>query len=129
MSVLTVASPSIASTPDVVSSAPGSVRVHERVIDKVVREASAVAIGVSRDDVSVEAAEWGGGLAVRIAAKLPVPDLSDLEAIEAAVPVLERVRALQAELAEEFARLTGRDIRRVSFTVTGAVIPKRSRVR
>lgn len=129
MSVLTVASPSIASTPDVVSPAPGSVRVHERVIDKVVREASAVAIGVSRDDVSVEAAEWGGGLAVRIAAKLPVPDLSDLEAIEAAVPVLERVRALQAELAEEFARLTGRDIRRVSFTVTGAIIPKRKRVR
>lgn|SRR5690606_9865987 len=129
MSVLTVASPSIASTPDVVSPAPGSVRVHERVIDKVVREASAVAIGVSRDDVNVETAEWGGGLAVRIAAKLPVPDLSDLEAIEAAVPVLERVRALQAELAEEFARLTGRDIRRVSFTVTGAIIPKRKRVR
>lgn len=75
------------------------------------------------------AAEWGGGLAVRIAAKLPVPDLSDLEAIEAEVPVLERLRALQAELAEEFARLTGRDIRRVSFTVTGAIIPKRKRVR
>lgn len=129
MSVLTVEPPSVPSTLDAVSRAPGSVRVHERVIDKVVREASAVAIGVPRDDVSVEVAEWGGGLAVRIATKLPVPDLTDLEAIEVAVPVLEQVRALQSELAEEFARLTGRDIRRVSFTVTGAIIPKRKRVR
>jgi len=129
MSVLTVESPSTAITLDAALRAPGNVRVHERVIDKVVREASAVAIGVSRDEVTVEAAEWGGGLAVRIAAKLPVPDLSDLEAIDAAVPVLERVRALQAELADEFARLTGRDIHRVSFTVTGAIIPKRKRVR
>lgn len=129
MSVLTVEPPSVPSTLDAVSRAPGSVRVHERVIDKVVREASAVAIGVPRDDVSVDVAEWGGGLAVRIATKLPVPDLTDLEAIEVAVPVLEQVRALQSELAEEFARLTGRDIRRVSFTVTGAIIPKRKRVR
>jgi len=129
MSVLAVGSPSTATTLDAALRTPGSVRVHERVIDTVVREASAVAIGVSRDDVSVEAAEWGGGLAVRIAAKLPVPDLSDLEAVEAAVPVLERGRALQSELAEEFARLTGREIRRVSFTVTGAIIPKRKRVR
>lgn len=129
MSVLTVEPPSVPSTLDAVSRAPGSVRVHERVIDKVVREASAVAIGVPRDDVSVDVAEWGGGLAVRIATKLPVPDLTDLEAIEVAVPVLEQVRALQSKLAEEFARLTGRDIRRVSFTVTGAIIPKRKRVR
>lgn len=107
---------------------PGVVRVRERVIDKVVREASAVAIGVSRDDVNVEVAEWGGGLAVRVAARLPVPDLSDLDAINAEVPILQRVRALQSALAEEFARLTGREIRRVSFTVTGAIIPDRKRV-
>lgn len=129
MSVVTVEPPSPAGMLDAVSRTPGRVRVHERAIDKVVREVSAVALGVSRDDVNVEVAEWGGGLAVRIAAKLPVPDLSDREAIKATVPVFERVRALQSDLAEEFARLTGREIRRVSFVVTGAIIPKRKRVR
>ncbi|WP_232755886.1 hypothetical protein [Leucobacter sp. PH1c] len=65
---------------------------------------------------------------MRIAAKLPAPDLSDLTAVEAAVPVIDRVRVLQSELSAEFARVTGREIRRVSFTVTGAIIPKRKRV-
>jgi len=129
MSTLAIEPAMQANAGDGASRIPGSVRVNERVIDKVIREASAVAIGASRDDVTVEAAEWGGGLAVRIAAKLPVPDLNDGEAIEIAVPVIERVRVLQAELAEQFARLTGREIRRVSFTVTGAVIPARKRVR
>lgn len=128
MSLLAGESPSAAGHLDSGLRTPGTVRVHERVIDKVVREASAGAIGVSRDDVSVEVAEWGGGLAVRIAAKLPAPDLSDLTAVEAAVPVIDRVRVLQSELSAEFARVTGREIRRVSFTVTGAIIPKRKRV-
>ncbi|MBL3688300.1 NTP pyrophosphohydrolase [Leucobacter zeae] len=108
---------------------PGVVRVRERVIDKVVREASANAIGVPRDVVGVEVAEWGGGLSVRLAAKLPVPDLDDAAAVAAAKPVLERIRTLQTGLAEELARLTGRSIHRVSVTVTGAIIPKRKRVR
>lgn len=128
MSMPAVASWNDASTL-AVTRTPGSVRVRERVIDKVVREASAVAVGVSRDDVNVEVAEWGGGLAVRIAAKLPIPDLSDVAAIEAEIPVLDRVRMLQSQLADEIARLTGREIRRVSFTVTGAIIPERKRVR
>lgn len=129
MSALAATPASVASTIAPDKRTPGSVRVHERVIDKVVREASAGAIGVSRDEVSVEAAEWGGGLAVRVAARLPVPDLGDREAVETAVPVVERVRVLQSELAIELARLTGREIRRVSVTVTGAIIPKRKRVR
>ena len=118
-----------AGTLDTVPRTPGTVRVRERAIDKVVREASAAAIGVPRDAVSVDVAEWGGGLAVRIATKLPVPDLGDVDAIRAAVPVVDRVRALQAQLADECARLTGREIRRISVTVTGAIIPKRKRVR
>ncbi|GAA1597589.1 NTP pyrophosphohydrolase [Leucobacter chromiireducens] len=129
MSVMAVEPPSAVYPFDIDSRTPGGVRVHERVVAKVVRETSAVAIGVSRDHVDVEVTEWGGGLGVRIAAKLPVPDLSDLAALEAAVPVLERVHELQAGLAEELATLTGRVIHRVSFTVTGAVIPKRKRVR
>lgn len=107
---------------------PGSVRVRERVIDKVVRETSSLAIGAPRELVNVEVSEWGGGLAVRIATKLPIPDLEDTEAIRAASSVVDRVRFLQSTLAGEFARLTGREIRRVTFAVTGAIIPDRKRV-
>ncbi|GAA4487188.1 NTP pyrophosphohydrolase [Microbacterium panaciterrae] len=111
------------------SAAPGNVRVRPRVVDTVVREASAGMIGVPRDEVSVEVAEWGGDLAVRVTARLPIPDLADTEAIRAETPILVRARDLQAALAAEFARLTGREIRRVSFTVAGAVVPERKRVR
>ncbi|GGD26904.1 hypothetical protein GCM10010915_03700 [Microbacterium faecale] len=107
----------------------GSVHVRERVFEKTFREVSAATIGVSRGDVDVEVAEWGGGLAVRVAARLPIPELDDTGAIQAATPVIERVREMQAELASELGRLSGRDIQRVSFIVTGAVVPERRRVR
>jgi len=128
MSTVTVASVTNPAS-DTGSRVPGSVRVRERVIDKIVRETSAVRIGVPRGDVEADVSEWGGGLAVRVAAKLPIPDLSDTEAIRAETPVTERIRVLQVELAEEFARITGRQIRRVSFTVTGAATSVRKRVR
>lgn len=124
MSALTV-EPTLRAAPGV----RGSVHVRERVIEKVVREASAVTIGIPRGDVDVEVSEWGGGLAVRVAARLPIPDLDDTEAVRAAPTVIDRVREMQSVLAGEFGRLTGRDIRRVSFTVTGAVAPERKRVR
>ncbi|PIJ34528.1 hypothetical protein BMH30_09915 [Leucobacter sp. OLES1] len=79
--------------------------------------------------MNVEVVEWGGGLAVRIAAKLPVPDLETAEPGEAIMPIVDRVRALQTGLAADVERLTGREVRRVSFTVTGAIIPERKRVR
>ncbi len=128
MNAMTVESP-VRRVPDAAPEVRGGVRVRQRVIEKVVREASAVTIGVPRDDVHVEVAEWGGGLAVRVAARLPIPDLDDTEAIRAETPLLDRVRQAQSMLAGEFARLTGREIRRVSFTVTGALIPERRRVR
>jgi len=124
MSTLTVEPPLGA-----VSGVRGSVQVRERVIEKVVREASATTIGIPRGDVDVEVSEWGGGLAVRVATKLPIPDLDDTEAIRAAPTVIERLRGMQSVLAGEFGRLTGRDVRRVSFTVTGAMVPERKRVR
>jgi hypothetical protein len=123
MSTLTV-EPTPRSAPEV----RGSVHVRERVIEKVVREASAARIGIPRGDVDVEVAEWAGGLAVRVASKLPIPDLGDTEAIRAAPTVIERLRGMQSALADELGRLTGRDIRRVSFAVTGAVVPERRRV-
>lgn len=108
---------------------PGAIRVRERVIDKVVREAAADQTGVPRGEVSVDVAEWGGGLAVRVSGRIPVPDLDDAAAISAGPPVLARVHDVQRALATELARVTGREIRRVSFTVTGAIIPERKRVR
>jgi len=124
MSTLTVEAPAGAGW-----AVRGSVHVRERVIEKVIREASAVTIGVSRGDVDIDVAEWGGGLAVRVAARLPIPDLDDTEAIRDAPNVIERLRDMQTVLAGEFGRLTGRDVRRVSLTVTGAMIPERRRVR
>ncbi len=112
-----------------VSQVPGVVQVRKRVIDKVVREASAAAIGVSRDDVHIEVTEWGGGLTVHVSAKLPVPDLADTEAIRSQTQILDRIRFLQSALVEDIARLTGQEIQRVSFTVTGAIISERKRVR
>lgn len=128
MSTMTVAYP-MSETPGSPQPVAGGVHVRERVIEKVVREASAVIIGVSRDHVAADVSEWGGGLAVRVAAKLPVPDLDNTEAVRAETPILERVRGLQTTLADEFARLTGREVRRVSVTVTGAIAPEGKRVR
>lgn len=127
MSIGTVASSAAASlsTP---ARVPGSIRVRERAIEKVSREASADATGVSRDDVDVEVSEWGGGLAVRVAAKLPIPDLDDTQAISAEPTIVDRVRRLQEAVANDLARVTGREIRRVSFSVTGAIVPTRKRV-
>lgn len=128
MNAMTLAPPAD-SRPAAAAQTSGAVRVRERVIEKVVRETAAMRIGVPRGEVNTEVAEWGGGIAVRIAAKLPIPDLEDAESIGTVAPVLEQVRRIQVALAEELAHLTGREIRRVSFTVTGAIIPERKRVR
>ncbi|MFD2758743.1 Asp23/Gls24 family envelope stress response protein [Gulosibacter faecalis] len=107
----------------------GRIHVRERAIEKAIREASADTIGVPRADVSVEVSEYGGGIAVRVGARLPIPDLADTEAIAAGKPLLERVREAQSDLASMFARVTGREVRRVAVTVTGARIPERKRVK
>lgn len=107
----------------------GRIRVRERVLEKVIREASAVTIGVPRDEVNVELSEWDGGLNVRIASRMRIPDLTQHDAIAARPTILDQINEMQSTLAAEFSRLTGRHIRRVSFTITGAIIPERKRVR
>ena len=109
MSVLALDSP-LPGAPRVASPVGGTIRVRERVIDKVVREAAATVIGVPRDAVSVDVTEWGGALAVRVSAKLPIPDLSDSEAIRVQVPLLERARILQLELADGLGQRWLRDV-------------------
>lgn len=128
MSAMAVGIPA-GTQPGTATGTRGVVRVREGVLEKVILAKAAVRIGVPRGDVDVEVAEWAGGLAVRIATKLPIPDLDDTEAVRSQAPILERMRLLQSDLASELARLTGRSIRRVSLTITGASIPERRRVR
>ena len=128
MSAATAADPD-PTTPKTDVPLPGGVRVHERVLGKIARQASAAAVGVTRDDVHAEVVEWGGGLAVRLSTKLPIPDLADAEAIRSGPPIIERVRAVQVALADDLERITGRKIRRVSVTINGAIVAERKRVR
>ncbi|MGR0221169.1 hypothetical protein [Agromyces sp. ZXT2-6] len=108
---------------------PGRIVVEERVLVKVAREASADAVGVDRGQVSVDVAQYRGGIAVRIATPLPIPALDDTIAVRAGKPVLDRVASIQQELRDRLARLIGRDVVRVDITVTGAVVAQRKRVR
>ena len=72
----------------------GRVDVKERVYRTVTEQASATLIGVPRGDVKVDVAEHPGGIAVRIATPLPIPDLDDTVGISQSVPVLDRARRL-----------------------------------
>ena len=128
MNATTVEAPNRA-TVDSHSDTRGAIRVQPRALEKAVREAAATCAGAPRGDVRVELAEWGGALTVRVATKLPIPALEHTEAVLSETPIVERVRAMQHALVRDLAHLTGRDIRRVSVTVTGAIIPERKRVR
>lgn len=111
------------------ATVPGRVDVRERVYRTVTEQASATLIGVPRGDVKVDVAQHPGGLAVRIATPLPVPDLDDTVAISRSVPVLDRARQLQEQLQQDLTGLLGRDVTRITLTITGASIPERRRVR
>lgn len=108
---------------------PGRIDVKERAVRKVAEEASARTVGVDRGDISVEVSEYGGGIALRLATPLPIPDLNDPAAVTSAVPVLERVANLQSELQSTLARLIGREVTRINITITGAIVPPRRRVK
>ncbi|MFJ4999077.1 hypothetical protein ACIP5T_13050 [Microbacterium sp. NPDC088619] len=111
------------------TTVPGRIDVKERVYRTVTEQASATLIGVPRGDVKVDVAEHPGGIAVRIATPLPIPDLDDTAAIAQTVPVLDRARQLQEQLQQRLAGLLGRDVTRITLTITGATIPERRRVR
>lgn len=85
-------------------------------------------IGVPRGDVKVDVTEHPGGIAVRIASPLPIPDLDDTAAITQIVPVLDRARQLQEQLQQRLTVLLGRDVNRINLTITGATTPIRRRV-
>jgi hypothetical protein len=113
----------------VAAAVPGRIDVVERVYRTVTQAASADAIGVARGAVAVDVAEHRGGLAVRVAAPFPAPDLADATAVAATAPVLERARDVQAQLKDRLTHILGREITRVSLTITGAVVSAKRRVR
>lgn len=108
---------------------PGRIVVKERVYRTVTEQTSATLIGVPRGDVKVDVTEHTGGLAVRIATPLPIPDLDDTAAIALTVPVLDRSRELQEQLQQRLTTVLGREVTRINLTITGATTPVRRRVR
>lgn len=108
---------------------PGRIDVKEKALRKVAEEASARTIGVDRSDVSVEVGEYAGGIALRLATPLPIPDLNDTATITANPPVLERVAELQRTLQQTIGGIVGREVTRVNITITGATVPVRRRVK
>lgn len=109
------------------ATAPGRITVKERVFVKVAEEATSTALGIDRGSVSVDVAEAKNGLAVTIGTPLPVPDLDDTEAIRSGNTVLERVAAIQSQLRDRIAEVTGRDVHRVDITITGAVMAEKKK--
>ncbi|GAA4773431.1 hypothetical protein [Microbacterium gilvum] len=107
----------------------GRIDVRDRVLAKVARAASAEAIGVPADTISAHVSDVGRGLAVRLRAPLPMPDLDDDAAVAAAVPLLERARGLQDDIRGRITALLGREVALVDITIAGAVVETRRRVR
>lgn len=107
----------------------GRTVIQPRVLQKVAREAASEALGVDRGSLSLEVFEGSRGVAITIATPLPVPDLEDTAAIQAAEPVLVRVARIQEELRDRIAHLFGRAVARVDVTVTGAVVARKRRVK
>ena len=101
---------------------PGRIDVRERVYRTVTEQASATLIGVPRGDVKVDVAEHPGGIAVRIATPLPVPDLDDTIAISQSPPVLDRARQLHEQLQQRHSGILGRQVTLINLTITGAAI-------
>jgi hypothetical protein len=111
------------------ATVPGRIDVRERVYRTVTEQTSATVIGVPRGVVKVDVTEHPGGIAVRIATPIPVPNLDDSAAIAQTLPVLERASQLQEQLQTRLSGILGRDVTRITLTITGATTPERRRVR
>lgn len=108
---------------------PGRNTISDGVILKVVEQASASALGVPRATVSARVSATARGMAVTIAAPLPVPSLDDTAAVRAAGSALDRVRDIQTGLLQELGRITGRPVTRLNITINGALMRSKRRVK
>lgn len=108
---------------------PGRIDVRERVVRKLSEQVAAQAIGVPVDAVRVTASDYRDGVAVRIDAPVPVPSLTDTEAIRSMGAVVDAAREMQRVVQDELARVLGKPVTRVDITISGATTPTRRRVR
>ncbi|UIN31008.1 hypothetical protein [Microbacterium binotii] len=116
-------------TPAAETVLPGRTLVAERALVAVCEQVAARAVGITRREVTVRLGATAGALAVRVEAPLPVPDLSD-EAVSAeSDTVTARGHRIREQIRTDIAALTGREVRRIDLTITGARIEKRRRVR
>jgi hypothetical protein len=116
-------------TPAAETVLPGRTLVAERALAAVCEQAAARAVGISRREVTVRLGATAGALAIRVEAPLPVPDLSDDARFADADIVTARGHRIREQIRAEVAALTGREVRRIDLTITGARIEKRRRVR
>ncbi|WOF23215.1 hypothetical protein N8K70_00675 [Microbacterium betulae] len=116
-------------TEDGEAAPAGRIEVRERVLRKIARTASASAIGIDSGDVTAHVVDHRGGIAVRVRAPLPVPDLADDLAVGNATSVIDRARALQEDLHTRLTQILGRDVKRVEITIDGARVNRKGRVR
>lgn len=108
---------------------PGRTLVAERALVAVCEQVAARAVGLTRREVTVRLGATAGALAVRVEAPLPVPDLSDEARPAEPETVTARGHRIREQIRTDVAALTGREVRRMDLTVTGARIEKRRRVR
>ena len=108
---------------------PGRTLIHDRVILKVVEEATSTLMGVDRGKVNVRISAVAEGMTVSIASPLPVPRLDDDVAIAAMGSIMSHIAVVQEGLREQIGRITGRPIARVNITITGAIISEVRRVK
>ena len=116
-------------TPAAETVLPGRTLVAERALVAVCEQAAARAVGIPRREVTVRLGAAAGALAIRVEAPLPIPDLSDEARSADSETVTARAHRIREQLRTDVAALTGRDVRRVDLTITGARIEKRRRVR
>lgn len=108
---------------------PGRTLVAERALVAVCEQTAARAVGIPRREVTVRLGAAAGALALRVEAPLPIPDLSDEGPVDDSETITARGHRIREQIRAEVAALTGRDVRRVDLTITGARIEKRRRVR
>ncbi|MDR6200249.1 hypothetical protein QE374_002158 [Microbacterium sp. SORGH_AS428] len=116
-------------TPAAETVLPGRTLVAERALVAVCEQVAARAMGLPRREVSVRLGATAGALAVRVEAPLPVPDLSEALPSAQSETVTARGHRIREQIRTDVAALTGREVRRIDLTITGARIEKKRRVR
>lgn len=108
---------------------PGRITVLDGVLQKVATYVVATAVHSGSRDVRVNAVASADGVVINARIPLPVPALSDADAVMRSPSVMELAQAVQQQVARTAEASLGRQVSRVNLTIDGARIPKQRRVR